>query len=278
MNTLYTENFQAVRNQHDLTHWHEKVEIIRVIENEMICVVNGIEYHLQKDDICIINRLQLHRIYCDPNQDCTFQRLMIDTNLFSSDQVIYDKYVVPMLSDRTFTHIQGKHGNKFTSEVENLMDEIADIERLKPIGYEFHVIALIFMLCQRFYQYYELFKGKTKAMVNPDILLYRRISDFIARNYAEKLTLEEIAASVNISRSKCCALFRDYAGLTPINFLNLYRLKMSADMLKDTTESITSISISCGFGQPSYYNRLFLKKYKMTPKEYRERMRKDNSL
>ena len=90
-----------------------------------------------------------------------------------------------MLSDRTFTHIQGKHGNKFTSEVENLMDEIADIERLKPIGYEFHVIALIFMLCQRFYQYYELFKGKTKAMVNPDILLYRRISDFIARNIPE---------------------------------------------------------------------------------------------
>ena len=48
-------------------------------------------------------------------------------------------------------------------------------------------------------------------------------------------------------------------------------------MLKDTTESITSISISCGFGQPSYYNRLFLKEYKMTPKEYREMVKEQKN-
>ena len=257
MNTLYTENFQAVRNQHDLTHWHEKVEIIRVIENEMICVVNGIEYHLQKDDICIINRLQLHRIYCDPNQDCTFQRLMIDTNLFSSDQVIYDKYVVPMLSDRTFTHIQGKHGNKFTSEVENLMDEIADIERLKPIGYEFHVIALIFMLCQRFYQYYELFKGRTKAMVNPDILLYRRISDFIARNYAEKLTVEDIAQSASISVRECSRCFSSNLSQSPMDYLNNFRTQKACEMLISGSKSVLEISESCGFSTGSYFSKSF---------------------
>ena len=107
-------------------------------------------------------------------------------------------------------------------------------------------------------------------MVNPDILIYRRINDFITRNYTRKLTLDEIAASGNISRSKCCALFQEYAGHTPINFLNLYRLKASTELLRNTTDSIASIALACGFIQQSYYNRLFLREYGMTPKEYRD--------
>ena len=270
MRALSVETFETLKNRHDLTHWHDKIEVLRVLEHEMMCVVNGTEYRLQAGDICIINRLQLHRICCVPGGRCSFQRLMIDASVFTADKVVYEKYVVPMLSDEAFTHIQGKHGSRFAAEAENLIDEIADLERLTPAAYELQVIALVFMLFQRLYQYYMAPKGNRNAMVNPDILLYRRINDFIMRNYANKLTLDEIAASGNISRSKCCALFREYAGHTPIVFLNLFRLKASTDLLKQTSDSIASIANACGFGQQSYYNRLFLREYGMTPKEYRE--------
>ena len=270
MRLFSIESFDTVNNQHDLTHWHDRIEVLRVIEHEMVCTVNGTDYPLQAGDICIINRRQLHRISCVTGNKCTFQRLMIDHSLFTADKSIYEKYVVPMLSDETFTHIQGTHGSSFTSAVTNLMNEIADLARLEPVAYEFHAIALVYMLFQRFYQFYEASKGQRAAMVNPDVLLYRRINDYIMRNYPDKLTLDEIAASGNISRSKCCALFQEYAGHTPINFLNLYRLKVSTDLLKNTRDSIASIAIACGFGQQSYYNRLFLREYGMTPKEYRE--------
>ena len=270
MKLISLETFKTVKNQHDLTHWHEKIEVLRVIDHAMVCVVNGKEYALQAGDLCIINRHQLHRIYCEPGNNCTFQRMQVDTSLFTADKVIYQKYVVPMMSDEAFTHIQGKHGSKFASEVENIMDGIGDLERMMPVAYEMQVIALVFMLFRKFYQYYEASRGNAQAMANPDILLYRRIADYIARNYADKLTLDEIAASGNISRSKCCALFREYAGHTPIDFLNLYRLKASSDLLKNTADSISFIAHACGFGQQSYYNRLFLREYGMTPKEYRE--------
>lgn len=270
MSVLSIETFDQEDNQHDLTHWHDKVEVIRVIDHEMFCVINGEEHLLQMGDICIINRRQLHRIYSTYNGICTFQRLMIDPALFTADKVVYEKYILPMLSDETFAHIHGKNGNKFTSEVTNIMDGIADLEHLMPLAYELKVIALMFMLVQRLYQYYQASKGKADAMVNPDILLYRRITGYIAQNYAEKLTLNMIASSGNVSKSKCCALFKEYAGHSPIDFLNLYRLKVSTDLLKHSSESIASIAAACGFGQQSYYNRLFLREYGMTPKNYRD--------
>ena len=45
---------------------------------------------------------------------------------------------------------------------------------------------------------------------------------------------------------------------------------MSAEKLATTSEQITEIAYACGFGQPSYFNRLFLKEYKMTPNQYRK--------
>ena len=40
---------------------------------------------------------------------------------------------------------------------------------------------------------------------------------------------------------------------------------------KNSLEDIAEISAYCGFGQQSYYNRLFLREYGMTPKAFREK-------
>ncbi|MBO6047992.1 MAG: AraC family transcriptional regulator, partial [Erysipelotrichaceae bacterium] len=74
----------------------------------------------------------------------------------------------------------------------------------------------------------------------------------------------------SISKSKCCNVFKEYANHSPIDFLNLYRLKVSTDKLKNSIDSIASIAHGIGFSQQSYYNRLFLREYGITPKEYRQ--------
>ena len=48
MGAISTETFDREDNQHDLTHWHDKIEVIRVIDHEMYCAVNGTEHLLQK--------------------------------------------------------------------------------------------------------------------------------------------------------------------------------------------------------------------------------------
>lgn len=273
---ITTETFEQQNNKHDLTHWHDYIEVIRVLKQSMRCVINGNEHVLSEDDICIINPGQLHRIYCE--HACTFQRLIIEPSLFIAEKNTYQKYIEPILTDPAFSHLHLKNGNSLKLGLINLIDGIADLEKNQYSAFELKVIALIYMLMQRLYIYCMNLKNENNSYSHPDILTYRRIVDYIYSNYAEKLTLTSIAEAGNISNSKCCLIFKHYAGHSPIEFANLYRLKISTDLLTNTNENIAVIAASCGFGQQSYYNRLFLREYGITPKTYRALYSKSHNL
>ena len=261
--------FEKGEKAHDLTHWHNTIEVIRMMEGNMTVVVNGTACPLERDDILIINQQQLHRILGEETTCGSFQRIMIDQDLFTAERSLYEKYVLPAISEGSFDQICYKKGDSITSEMLHVFDEIADLERLQPPAFELREVGLMYILFQRLYQFYKEKREERHSLVNQDILLYRQIVDYICRNYMEKLSLDDIASHGNISRSKCCSIFREYAGRSPIDFLNLYRLRLSADLLKNSNDSIAAVAANCGFGQQSYFNRLFLREYGMTPREYR---------
>ena len=52
--------------------------------------------------------------------------------------------------------------------------------------------------------------------------------------------------------------------------LNDYRLTRAGEYLKMTEENVTQIALKCGFENLSYFNRLFRRKFGVTPRQYRE--------
>ena len=55
-----------------------------------------------------------------------------------------------------------------------------------------------------------------------------------------------------------------------IEYLNNYRLTMASRLLVSSNSSIIAIAMESGFDNLSYFNRLFKKKYKITPSEFRK--------
>ena len=55
-----------------------------------------------------------------------------------------------------------------------------------------------------------------------------------------------------------------------IQYLNDYRLTRAGEYLKMTEENVTQIALKCGFENLSYFNRLFRRKFGVTPRQYRE--------
>ncbi|MDD7352225.1 MAG: AraC family transcriptional regulator [Peptoniphilaceae bacterium] len=127
---------------------------------------------------------------------------------------------------------------------------------------------MVHFFMQKVFIYYE--SSKNKKIVSQDNFLFRKMCDFIYTNYMNKLTLENIASMGNVSKSKAINIFNKYAQRSPVDFLNLYRLKVASEKLKDTEQSISEIALNTGFNQPSYFNRLFFREYNMTPSEYRK--------
>lgn len=270
MDIVSNGTFQEKKNQHILTHWQNTIEILRVLKGTMHCLINGKVYTLQKDDICIINRRQMHRIYCKDRKDDQFQSVVIDPHTLTGDEEVSEKYIRPLFGDEMFSHILIPAGHMMAREMKELMEGIDDLEQTKQEGYELNQIAYLHLLFQKLYALYKE-KGKhTFFSFDTDKLIYSKMSDFIYANYSDKITLEDISHFGNISKNKCCLLFKKYAQLSPIDFLNSYRLERSTEYLEQTEENISTIAQLCGFNQQSYYNRLFLRKYGMTPKDYRK--------
>ena len=258
--------------QDELAHWHNSFELIEVVEGKFYCNVDGSEFLINKGNICIINRGRLHHIYTeDYNASmCRKKTIIFNPDYFIKDQNIYEKYILPLLEKDAFAHIQFNIKKGIGLDINTLMKEIEALEDEKPIGYELEEYSLIYKVIRYLYLAYQSSKQSIHTTYDANVQIQRNMTSFIHEHFNSKIGLEDIAEAGQVSKSTCIRLFHKYTGKSPIDFLNSYRLQMSAEKLVATSEQITEIAYACGFGQPSYFNRLFLKEYNMTPNKYRK--------
>ena len=95
------------------------------------------------------------------------------------------------------------------------------------------------------------------------------MTGFIHQHYGARITLDDIAASGAVCRSRCCELFRKYAEQTPNTYLLRYRITKSREMLHETNRTILEIELSCGFQSASYFSSVFHRETGLTPQDYR---------
>ena len=258
--------------QDELAHWHNSFELIEVVEGKFYCNVDGSEFLINKGNICIINRGRLHHIYTEDYNTsmCRKKTIIFNPDYFIKDQNIYEKYILPLLEKDAFAHIQFNIKKGIGLDINTLMKEIEALEDEKPIGYELEEYSLIYKVIRYLYLAYQSSKQSIHTTYDANVQIQRNMTSFIHEYFNSKIGLEDIAEAGQVSKSTCIRLFHKYTGKSPIDFLNNYRLQMSAEKLVTTSEQITEIAYACGFGQPSYFNRLFLKEYNMTPNQYRK--------
>lgn len=95
------------------------------------------------------------------------------------------------------------------------------------------------------------------------------IQDYIRDNYAERITLDQLADMVDINKYYLIRLFKLQTGLSPIDYLIHVRLREAEKMLTQTNITISSISEQVGFHSPSHFSMTFKENNHCTPTEYR---------
>ncbi len=87
----------------------------------------------------------------------------------------------------------------------------------------------------------------------------------------ENLRPEFIADRLNMSTRSLYRRFKKISALSPNDFIKDYRFTFAAKLLITTNLTIQEVIYKVGITNKSYFYREFLKKYSMTPKEYRSR-------
>ena len=104
--------------------------------------------------------------------------------------------------------------------------------------------------------------------------IMRRSVNYIERNYARKLTLQQVADYAGYSPSYYSKLFHEELGCTFGAFLNRLRVEKSKSLLLSTTLSGAEIAGLVGFEDQSYFSKVFKKLCGVTPDQYRKRKRR----
>jgi AraC-like DNA-binding protein len=83
-------------------------------------------------------------------------------------------------------------------------------------------------------------------------------------------TLESLAVAAGMSRTAFADRFRKVFAQSPNEFVQEFRLKLAARLLKTTDLPIKTIAVSVGYSSRSYFSRAFRTAYALDPSTYRE--------
>ena len=100
------------------------------------------------------------------------------------------------------------------------------------------------------------------------------VVSFIRNNYHRRLTLTEMAGTVNLSRWRLCHLFKLDTGTSPERFLTQVRLEKAKHLLETKFLTVKQVMKEVGMSDASYFTRSFKAAYGVTPAKCRDGSKK----
>lgn len=163
--------------------------------------------------------------------------------------------------------------NTIQSKVEGL-ELGADAYIEKPFSKE-HLQAQIASLLNNRTMIREYFASsplvhiKSMAHSKADERFLETLNDTIERNIEDPdLDVEQLARILNMSRITLYRKIKAVSNLTPIELINITRLKKSAELLAEGDYKIYEVADMVGFSSQSNFARNFHKQFNMTPTDY----------
>ncbi|MFS0594506.1 bifunctional transcriptional activator/DNA repair enzyme AdaA [Cytobacillus horneckiae] len=104
----------------------------------------------------------------------------------------------------------------------------------------------------------------------PDSEWVALITEYIDKNFIEKLTLETLADIAHGSPYHLHRTFKKIKGITPVAYIQQVRVNAAKKDLIQTNKAIADISICVGMPNTPYFITLFKKKTGHTPAQYRQ--------
>ncbi|MEG0961753.1 MAG: AraC family transcriptional regulator [Lachnospiraceae bacterium] len=255
INLLYITQACYEVNWKSVPHTHHFTELFYVVSGEGIMVIEEKQFSLRQDDLIIINPNVSHVEFGDGIHQLEYIVLGIDGLQFQAPNsaVLYNYSLHNLHSSRD--ELMG-YFIKMLTEV-----------RCQNDNYE--------RICRNLLECLILFfTRQTKdvlsfATVKKTLRECRYIEQYIEEHFSDDITLETLSAITHMNKYYLVHTFRDYKGISPINYLIERRIQEAAYLLETSDYSIGRIAHAVGFSSQSYFSQVFRKEKGLSPKKYR---------
>lgn len=254
--------FSIVKELHaqSIDHWHQDVEMVYVLSGQAQIMIGNTIRICKAGDIAIVYSGEIHHVCGLENSSlyiCMFDAGIIRNLQFEM------KYTCNFISAEE----QEKHGILVT--VHEILDEIyqenADKGIWNDVVINADLIRLYALLVRKFER---KDAGKNRNMVK--VRHFQEALFYIEKEYANNITLSDVAKAINYNPNYVSYLFVAYTGGNFKKYLDSFRVNKAIELIRQSEDTFADISVQCGFSSIRTFNNVFRKITGMTPSQLRQ--------
>ncbi len=261
---------------YDPIHFHEEFQLTYVIEGNGTLFVREINKDFQSGDVLLFGKNLPHVLRCDDryylgNPDMHARAVSI---FFSQDtihkalELIPEAQAVQRLLEYAMYGIKVPH--RHADNISKKMERITEAK-----GFE-RILTLMNILDTVSNNENLEFISSTSIpihTVNKEMPKIEKVFEYVRANFKNRITLEEIAAIVNMTPTGFCRFFKQKTLKTFSRFLIEVRIGNACKMLMEGDFNTSECCFASGYNNISNFHRHFRSVTNMSPKEYRLKFR-----
>jgi len=253
-------------------HWHNEMELIVIKKGTGLVSVDLHTKAVSSGDIVCILPGQLHSIEQKEQEHMEYENILLQPSMLVSGEqdLCASQYILPLTTGKLSPERFITPELAWYPEAAHCIYEIDQLSGLHPEGYQLAVKGWLFQFLFTLITNQKSRDSVSKTTTN-SLLKLKTILGYVETHYSEPITIDRMAALTYYSKSHFMKFFKQHMGMGFTEYLNTYRLTIACRLLDSTEDTILDIAVQAGFDSPSYFNRLFKRKYQMTPKNYRSR-------
>lgn len=247
-------------------HTHDFHELEIVLAGSAINSINGISFPVGPGDVFVVEKGATHEITQIDGLELYNLGFRSDAmHLIGSDLLelpgFHTLFLMGGLTDPSMRRM--KLSAQDLQRCTELLQEM-DAELLAQVpGYRTSV------LCQFSRLIVLLSRANTRTASEQSIWQVATAAAKMERDYAEPISIAELAKSVLMSERHFRRQFLQLYQTTPSDYLLQLRLSAACRMLRSKEDSITQVAMANGFSDCNYFSRIFRREFGITPSQYR---------
>ena len=248
-------------------HWHEALEFGYVVDGEVKVSTTAQHQTFKKGEAFFINGNVLTTMVNKEN--CVIEsHLFYPVLLAGHFKSVYEtKYLNPVTQNRNLDLFAVRGQNETQKQIVKKLQQLALYQKQQDVEFQTrNILSEIWLLLLEELKNTQLNNVQPK---NQERIL--NMVSFVQENYAEKLTLEDIAQSASVSTRECLRCFKTVLQRSPMEYLIEYRVQAASKLLENTDMSISDIALHTGWQSSAYFAKIFKRIKGKTPIEYRKK-------
>ena len=259
-------------------HWHRNIEILLIHSGTCTVTVNRTDFSAVPGDIFIINQEELHRI-CSEDPELSYGAFIFPmASLEFSAEDDANKNIRRLIEGRRMFPEYISADDSIALILRDILNSVLDAGAEKFSGYELFIKSQLIRFVSELVRHGRLTETSGLAAENARQRSERlkHILSYINKNCSSGLTLETMAKEFHFSKKYFSKYFIAESGQSFTEYLNCCRIEKACVLLKNTDYSVLDIALESGYGNISYFIRIFSSRMGCTPLKYRKKAKENN--